>query len=541
MRRTLLGALAALCAVVAAGCTAKGTDSNGDGIADGVYTPNDVSVIAPAATFGTVTGLVIDGNGAPISGASVKASLAAGVQTGSTDANGAFTFTHVPGGANVGLSITKDGYSTAYSSTLVPNSAGNVPANDAIGYAGTFRLFQMQSSLTVQVVGYDGSLVPATGVVQVSPTYGVQGVYSGENEYFVGSTVSHATASNGQIVFTKLPQMSELAKLGTSSTSVGQISIVIDPTDVNNDGVYDYGGATLFLTAQQIIDSPGLLQVVLPDSDQNVPLQIVGSNCNSLVSPSVNNSPTNSLIATTDKVYVAFNQRVLNNSVSSSFSVNVLDDDGTPFPVSVESGASPNVFDFTPVGGSSFQPGHGYTVTVQAIAADSRPQTLTKFTGYCFVQPNNSSPNLVHAYYPSADTSLPVGAQVQLEFDSEFGLETSNGTGGGAVAAYINYDLDNDAKYNSQGEITSAGALSPAGGYVAVPDPTKPNPGGLSRFWIFTYTGSNLNYRSVPTGQKVYVIFGDTKTSGVSPTLEYVNGTVVSPGTPPVASLSASP
>src|SRR5512140_757866 len=72
------------------------TDSNGDGIADGVRDPNNVTLVGPSTPTGTVSGLVLDSHFAPLVGARVTINVGgrsndagvAGEILATTDSNG---------------------------------------------------------------------------------------------------------------------------------------------------------------------------------------------------------------------------------------------------------------------------------------------------------------------------------------------------------------------------------------------------------------------------------------------------------------------
>ena len=66
MKRILIA-----CTVVAlAACSGK--DENGDGVSDGVVTPDSVSQVAPSTPVGSVSGQVVKLDNSPIEGARVR-------------------------------------------------------------------------------------------------------------------------------------------------------------------------------------------------------------------------------------------------------------------------------------------------------------------------------------------------------------------------------------------------------------------------------------------------------------------------------------
>lgn len=512
MRRALLVALLTLCA-----CGSASKDANNDGIADGTYKPNDVTVIAPSTPKGNLAGTVLDSDGAPLAGASVALSLD-GTTAATTDAAGHFSFTGLAAGSAVGVTLSKQGYTTAYTQATIPSSAGNVPINDGTADVGPVRLFATTGKLDVSVVGYDGKLLSPTGIAQVSPAYVVE---SGGVDSAAGWTVSKATGSNGVISFANLPQLSELARLPTGGGQAGFISIAIDPLDVDGDGKLDYGGATLQLPVSDALASPGSLSVVLqPVSQSEGALKVVGSSCGTLVSGAAGGGgPAGSLVGTGDKVYVAFNQRIL----AGSLAISVLDDDGKSITPAKEIGATGNVIDFA----GTFPAGHALTVKITATPADSRPATPATFSGTCFVKPAGSGPAVSSAVYVAATSNAPLttGTDVHVEFDSALGYE------GGApvVAAYVDDDLDGDGKRQSWGEYDSSGQNT-AGGFLMVLDPAKPTAlnGHFGRFFTFNYGGA----KTENANRAVYFIFNDPHTAGTTP-LEWTTGAALGPQNPP--------
>ena len=514
MRRAIFAAL-----FILASCSGNKTDANGDGIADGVVNPNDVSVIAPSTPVGNISGTVLDADGAPISSASVAVSLD-GVNPTTTDATGHFSFKNQPAGSTVGLTITKSGYTTASLQTTIPSAAGNVPIDGATAYVGPVRLFATTGSLNVTVVGYDGKLLAPSALLQVSPAYTLDST-GGSG----GQVVVHATGANGLIGFTGIPDLGELARL--TGSSAGFLSIAVEPLDANNDGTIDYGGATLQISAADALESPGSLSLVLPPPSQSQGnLEIVGSNCGTLVTTAQGGGgPAGSLIQSTDTVYVAFNQPV----AAGSLSVSVLDDDGTPIDVGSPTpvnGGTGTVVSF----GGTFPAGHAVSVSISATASASRPARSVSFAGACFIAPSPApGPSVLKATY-SGTTAAPLspGEPVHLEFDSEVGNETQ----APQMSAYFDADLDNDGKRQSVGEYDPNGN-NPSPGFPVVVDSSQPSVlgGHFSRFYTFTYQQVGVTAVTVTANRPVYVMFNDGRTPGDT-SAEWVNGAALTASSP---------
>jgi len=518
MRRVLLAALVTLCAC--SGGTP--TDANHDGIGDGPYAPNDVSVIAPSTPVGNISGTVLDGDGAPLSGVSVAVSLD-GVAAVTTDAAGHFAFKGLPAGSSVGLSLSKSGFTQAQLQTVIPSAAGNVPINDATAFVGPVHLLAADSSLTFSVIGYDGALLAATGVLQISPAYVLE---SNGTASFGGWTVARATAAGGVLTFTGVPALTDLARL--SPIGPASLTLVVQPFDADGDGVLDYGGATVQLSAQSVLASPNSLSVILPPPSQGQgALEIVGSNCGSMVTGAAQGGPVSSLIQSSGAIHLVFNQPI----DPASYSVEVTDDDGSPVSVNPTLSAGNAVLDFS----GAFAPGHALKVTVSAIASQSRPAGVVSLSGTCFVAPTTAAPTFSATYVGPPTAPLVPGAVVHVVFDSVLGSETAVPK----LAAYIDADLDGDALRQSVGEFDSA-RESHSPGFAVTVDPTKPSVfgGHFSRFYQFTYPATEPLTLESP-GPAVRLFFHDANNPS-DPALEWIDGRALNSNNPPSAFLVAA-
>jgi len=370
----------------------------------------------------------------------------------------------------------------------------------------------------VNVVGYDGQPLAPSAVLQVSPAYMVEtssGFING------GWTVVSATGTDGVIKFAGVPDLADLARL-TSTQAL--LSLAIDPIDVDGDGLYEYGGATVVHTAADVLASPGLLNIVLPPPNQGSgSLQIAASSCGTLVTTGAGGGgAAGSLVNAGDKVFVAFNQPVATGSVA----VQVLDDTGTPIDVTTNLAASGTVADFS----GNFPPGHALSVTVSATASASRPASRVTFGGTCFVAPTGSAPAVVAARYQSDDGgALQPGETVYVELDSAIGSDRG-GFSAPVLSAYIDADFDGDAQRNSVGEFPIAPATNSSSGFLTFADNRKPIEanGTFARFFTFTYAPGGIALPVSPS-RAVHIYFDDSRTAGFGPE-SWVNGTPLQPG-----------
>src|SRR5882672_6429655 len=115
--RTTLPSCFALAALAA--CGPK--DANGDGIADGVRDPTQVTLVAPSSPIGALTGQVLNTRLAPLSDVSV--SVTPGGLKAATDGEGNFAFDKLPGGAKVLVTLSKPGFATVRTSATIPGEA----------------------------------------------------------------------------------------------------------------------------------------------------------------------------------------------------------------------------------------------------------------------------------------------------------------------------------------------------------------------------------------------------------------------------------
>src|SRR5262245_52594208 len=122
--RTLL---ATLCVLLACGNPA---DKNGDGIADGVRTPSDVTQVAPSTPVGTLSGQTVNSDFTPLDLVDVQVIVGGGSGPDGTPfktaskADGSFAIQNLPAGSTVQVTLSKMGYATAHLSAQVPGAAG---------------------------------------------------------------------------------------------------------------------------------------------------------------------------------------------------------------------------------------------------------------------------------------------------------------------------------------------------------------------------------------------------------------------------------
>jgi hypothetical protein len=293
------------------GCGEDPTDTNGDGIADGVQDPNNVSVVVPATPKGTVSGQVLTTQQRPLSG--VKVAMTIGSSTtpkeATTDEGGNFTFQDIPGGAQILLTFTKEGYAALRAFSTVPTTAGNVPINNGNASFGPVLLSETSGSVKFTLISPTGR--PAAGVKASLEVDGAGVVLFGPTASVSSTVVAEAVAdAQGVVTFNNVPPPAEIDRITTASV----YKLVVYAYDENNDGVLESNGDVKFYTGSALLTGSNATPVVLqftysPTTD----LAISHSNLAALGGGSI--LPQFNMIKPGDSIYIVFNQPVQSSSV----------------------------------------------------------------------------------------------------------------------------------------------------------------------------------------------------------------------------------
>ena len=359
----------ALVPFLIAACSGDPEDANGDGIADGVQDPNNVSVVVPATPKGTVSGQVLSTSLAPL--ADVNVSLTIGGATAdsrktTTNAEGNFAFQDVPAGAQVLVTVAKQGYASLRATSTVPGTAGNVPINNGNASFGPITLTQLNGSVRFQLITPSGQ--PATNAratLEASPS---GTIILGNNENTpesVSNVVVEATSNaQGLVTFTDIPSASELARLN------GQYRLWVAPVDRDSDGIPETGGHVESFAGSSLVTNgtPRLITLPFsrpPNSGGGIPaFGIDNSNVGS-IKILTDFDPLRNMVKPGDPIFVFFNQPVQQNSVL----VRLTDEyakDSLPVSVAVTNGGY--VATITPTQG--VQEGKEYNMHIRAVSLE---------------------------------------------------------------------------------------------------------------------------------------------------------------------------
>lgn len=510
----------AVVSLLAFGCGGP-EDENGDGIADGIRDPNNISVVVPAEPKGTVSGQVLTTQQKPLATANVTLTIGSelATKTVQTDADGNFAFRDIPGGAQVLLTFTKDGFATLRASSTVPTTAGNVPINDGNASFGPVILSELNGTVKFNVIGPDGR--PASGVTGTLEVVPAGQVLFGLAERTTSRVVVEATAdSSGVLTFDRVPRPIELTRLN------GGYLLSINALDTNGDGIYEAGGMVTGYSASQLVAEGTVKTETLPYAyNPGVNLAVSHSNVAALKGGSTN--PQFNMIKPGENIYVVFNQPVQPNSVIAGLT----DEYGREtlaISKAVTSGGT--VLTLTP--GTALQPGKEYNLYVRAVAnsSSSNGATPVSKTVAFFVgdlnQPQSISIEATARFYDTGyfngtatvgrnNNQLDSGEIVSISFN-----QVMRHAGGNYAYVYFDTDLNNSTtfiqgEWNPNDRNLTGFPLIPyepqtfLSGVPADPTPVfvgQPASGYTSRF-IFPYGYGSTSYRSLNAGNAVPLVF----------------------------------
>ncbi|MBN8229721.1 carboxypeptidase regulatory-like domain-containing protein [Corallococcus macrosporus] len=475
------------------------TDANNDGIADGVYDPNNVSVVVPSTPKGTVSGQVLSTTLQPLADVTVAMTIGSQAtgKSATTDASGNFVMADVPAGAQVLLTFSKSGYSTLRATSVVPSTAGNVPINNGNASFGPVTLTQLNGSMVVNVVTPQGRpAVGAKGVLEVDKAGSVILSNYDQANSVVSKVYVEATAdANGVLTFNGIPSGVEMARLN------GTYNLWIAPMDSNGDGVVDTGGYVKSYSGGSIVGTQTTTLAQLAYSKpSNVALTIEGGNVSSLKG-ATELDPLRNMVRPGEPIYVYFNQPVQPGSLL----VRLTDEyakESLPVTASVNVGGYSATI--TPSNGI-VQEGKEYNIFVRAVSAEGGSNYSR--TGFFFGGDQSTPKAVTIAELRYQEKSLPPAAtatqlnqfeDVFVNFSAPIAKQV-----GQSVQVFFASDIDNNGTVggNSFGEV---GNYSGQGFPLEIAEPTRPvqtrtpaelpvfgiQPSGYSTRYFFNYTGT---------------------------------------------------
>lgn len=528
----------ALMPFLVASCSGEPEDANGDGIKDGIRDPNNVTVVVPATPKGTVSGQVLSTSLAPL--ADVNVSLTIGGESAdsrktTTNAEGNFVFKDVPAGAQVLVTVAKQGYASLRATSTVPSQAGNVPINNGNASFGPITLTQLNGSLRFHLVTPTGQ--PAQNVratLEASPS---GSVILGNFENVpasVSSVVVEATSNaQGVLTFTDIPAPSELARLRQ-----GRYRLWVSPMDSNSDGIPETGGYVDEYDGGEMVANSTPRLINLPYSRQGgATLVIENSNVGSIKN-GTDLDPLRNMVKPGESIHVYFNQPVQQNSLlvrlTDEYSKELL-----PVSAAVNNGG----YSATITPGQGIQEGKEYNLYLRAVSQEGG-SNLSR-TGFFFGGDAASPRTVALAEVRYQETAQPPNATAQQINDGEriyvnFNVPVARPFGGSAfVQVFFNADIDGNGTIGGV-SIGEVGNNSGQGFNLVIDEPTGPyvtrsnqpetpvfpiNFSGYSTRYSFLYTsGTATPLRELnPSNTSIIVAFSKLPTR-TSETYETVWG-----------------
>ncbi len=455
--------------------------------------------VVPSKPLGSVVGLVLDGRGAPLEGASVTLLATTAPAAATTGADGRFAFAAVPAGSPAGVIIEKAGYGTATRTVTVPGAAGNFPIDDATAVVGPIALFERSGELALVVVGYDGAAITPIGAFCEANAQFADLQNGGEQ--LGGPLQVNGEAGQGSLTCRSLPSLADLARTG------GYFEIFVPRQDANGDGVAEYDGVSRFVSATEALTSGGLAAIVLPPPGAAQPLQIIATSARTLLDGP--HAALDAVIDPTVGVEIAFSRRV------DVVAVKAEDEEaGAYYGTAVDVAPSGSVLRVRPDVPTAWPKGRELHVTLAVATRDGVRQAATyrfnilttpEATPIAFGARDLADPSRPIVFFEDGNVSgtLDPGERVELLFDRPLGT----GTGAAWVMpVYLELNIDADQSGQIGDYRGEVGSRDPVVATSAEPVP----PGGFN-YSGFTRKGAfgwPLPY-SVPAGTRLHVDFRD--------------------------------
>jgi hypothetical protein len=442
---------------------------NGDGIADDVQQPNNVTVVAPTHPLGFVAGEVWDAaTGRPLS--DVAVSLFGGGVSGDavTDSTGRFQFGPIAAGAVFSLAVDRTGYFNAQISGLsIDDTAGDFPTVNGALFVGPIGLISSDGRYTVQVVAENGDPVSNANVtVETAFRYFVDGDPRGTGY------ASGATDADGRVRIEGLPN---IWKLPPRLEDVASLVVNVSPVDLDGDGTADLSGATLDVPGADARNQALVPTVVLRrPGDQ--PLVAIASNVGRLAGGS---AAQPSILAADETIRVVFNKAIDRDSVT----VDLRNEDGsTAIQTSVVVGAFENTLFVDP--GQDLTPGGEYNLAIRVHSKDDTPTEELTLGSPFFALDDANQPIVVIGNFVDRNND---GLWGTANDAIELLLTTPVGTAGAmpafSIELLVALDLNGTATVgDGQGELAPPGFVQPAPLVVAAAEPNPGNGAGFSGF-----------------------------------------------------------
>ncbi|MBK6686962.1 MAG: carboxypeptidase regulatory-like domain-containing protein [Deltaproteobacteria bacterium] len=451
----------------------EGTDADGDGIADGINEPNNVTVIAPTKPTGYVAGEVRDAaTDRPLVGATVKL-IGGGIEgEGTTDDLGTFRLGPIAAGATFAVRITAPGKVEANITGLsIDDAAGNFPTQNGAIYVGPVSLIGDDGKFAVMVVGEDGTPVDGASVaIETAASHFVAGVARS------GGIARGETDVDGLAEVEGLPNVFALPPRLEAAAA---LTIQVSPVDLDGDERADLDGAVLAIGGREARSQAQTPVIVLRRPGAQA-LLVVASNIPGLAGT----TPAQPAIlpAVDSNLRIVFNKPIDRDSVL----VDLRNEDATDTILTAEvTSGLDNVLTIDPA--ENLTPGQEYNVAVRVHSKDSSPTEVLQLAAAFFVADNRDTPIVVAGRFAdlNGDQLWGTGNDV-LYFAVSQPVGRAAANPAFVAEVWVNADLNGDAVVgNAQGELPNAGQPYPPPLLLNAAEPAPGNgaPGsGYTRF-----------------------------------------------------------
>lgn len=452
-------------------CGSDPEDANGDGVADGILEPNNVSVITPTNPRGYVAGKIVDGiTGQPLAGA--KVTMFGGGLAGelTTEGTGQFQFGPIAAGAKFSIDVSASGYTAASMGRLeIDDAAGNFPTDNGALWVGPIGLMPTTGAFSVQVVSESGAPV-ANARVQIESSVAYYDAGSARGSVVVGGT----TNSDGQADVTGLPNVWALPP-----RLAGQAGLIINvsPVDLDGDMRPDLRGKAMAISGDEVRALTRPPVIVLESPDQNIALEVIASNLPGLVAPQGQNAPT--VLDPTEPIRIAFNQPI----EQESFFVSLTDETGdNQIATNVIAGVLGNTVEITH--DTTFQIAQEHNIYLQARTRDAIPGTAVTKTASFFARGDPAEAIRVTGEFVDANEDNMWG-NGRDRIDIRVSVPIGRPGRDPAFVSHLYVDLDLNGSMvtgDSTGELPAAGELRPNPIVLNAAEPTPKNGAGKSGY-----------------------------------------------------------
>jgi len=444
---------------------------------------------------GSVGGIILDAETRlPIEG--IELHLLAGgrlFDPETTDADGAFQFTGVPGGDVILTAVGGETHSGASLRGTVPTAAGDFPLGNATWTVGPIGLIPIGSTFKFRVLDELGAPVSGYSVgveTQVAYVDYSGGYANGEGQVFQ----QVQTDGDGYATVTGVPNYFALGSVSDA------VVLFLPPRDGNSDGIFEFPGGDVTLNVRSLDPTPD----VILDGNLSSSLTIRASTVPALISSPGNVTAT--VVQPSAKLYVTFNL-----PIQPTVDVSLSNEQGGAVGVPT---AALDIRDDTleiSLGGLGLDYGSEYNLAIHAVAAVGDRFVAGDFAASFFTVSMDTSVSVASATRDAATQVVTVMFNEPIGFGN---VGSNSSLSGGNCVTYFGYDINGA---NGQGDfVNELGATSCNVNFASNEwnPPGLPTLSGYSSRWYFTAPLQSPGGEPLPGGITVHLLFSYVVSAG---------------------------